>query len=113
MFQNPFSFEGRIRRKEYAISLFIYFTLFISFGIIDVFIGEENIFRLILRIVWIFLIWFKLAQSAKRSQDLGKAWWFLFMPFCDLWLLFKTSQYGNNKYGLNPKGLGNPEPENL
>lgn len=103
MFQNPFSFEGRIRRTEYAISHLLYYLLTVILSIIDLFIEIQNIIKLVGMIFYIFLIWFKIAQSSKRCHDLGKPWWFQLIPFYVLWLLFEASQYGVNKYGLNPK----------
>lgn len=58
-------------------------------------------------IIHILLFWFKLAQGTKRCHDRGNSGWFQFIPFYGLWMLFGDSDYGINKYGPNPKGVGN------
>ncbi|HUC80982.1 MAG TPA: DUF805 domain-containing protein [Flavisolibacter sp.] len=115
MFQSPFSFSGRIRRREYAFSYLIYFALAVVYGFVAELIGgggweysqAGNILFLVLFIpCWVFL----LGQAVKRSHDLGNSGWFILIPFYSLWLLFADSKYGVNQYGPNPKGIGN-EPE--
>ena len=100
MFKNPFSFNGRIRRKEYALSLLIYiicvvFIFSINSG------GRGNNF---LTIGLIPLFWFLIAQGAKRCHDCGNSGWFQFIPLYGLWLLFAEGNTGRNEYGENPKG---------
>lgn len=59
---------------------------------------------------YLFIIpiyWFILAQGAKRCHDRGNSGWFQLIPFYGLWMLFGDSYFGNNKYGENPKGIGN------
>lgn len=66
MFQNPFSFNGRIRR---------------------------------------LVVWFLLAQGAKRCHDRGNSGWWQLIPFYYLWMFFADGEIGDNEYGTNPKGL--------
>jgi uncharacterized membrane protein YhaH (DUF805 family) len=54
------------------------------------------------------------AVLVRRLHDVGKSGWFLFIALIPvvgaIWLLvllFKDSQPGENKYGPNPKGVGN------
>lgn len=56
-------------------------------------------------------IWFLYAQAAKRSHDVGYSGWYIFIPFYNLYLLFADSEFGENRYGPNPKNLGNNGPE--
>ena len=106
MFEKPFSFEGRIRRAEYGISLIICFIG----GVIIGFVGEAApVFMLLLLIP---LYWFSLAQAAKRCHDLGNSGWWQLIPFYGLWLLFQDGQAGENKYGENPKGNNNGTSQN-
>jgi len=42
-------------------------------------------------------------------HDTGKSGWFLLIPFYNLLLLCRPSEYGINQYGLNPEGIGNEE----
>ena len=99
MFSKPFSFEGRIRRTEYGISLIIYFVIAMIINFI-LKSGEE---AAILGLAYIPMLWFLWAQGAKRCHDLGNNGWWQIIPFYGLWMLFQNSQPGLNKYGFNPK----------
>ena len=106
MFKKPFSFDGRIRRTEYGLSfilLYIYaFLVGIIIGLLE--LGDELIYPLLIPGYWFF--W---AQGAKRCHDRGNSGWYQFIPFYGLWMLFGDSDNGINKYGPNPKGIGNDE----
>ncbi|WP_449437398.1 DUF805 domain-containing protein [Pedobacter steynii] len=51
------------------------------------------------------LVWFMLAQGAKRCHDRNNNGWWQFIPFYGFWMLFVPGDVGDNKYGPNPKGL--------
>lgn len=105
MFKEPFSFDGRIRRTEFGLSYLIYIAgaLIISViaGILDL---------PILGLAFLPLVWFMLAQGAKRCHDRGNSGWYQLIPFYGLWMLFADSDPGENEYGPNPKGIGNYNP---
>ena len=104
MFQNPFSFKGRIRRSEYILSVIIGFTIFFILGQI---MAQPDL-GLIAPIISLFIIagyWFIFAQSAKRCHDRGNNGFFQFIPFYFLWMFFADSEEGDNKYGLSPKEI--------
>ncbi|RZJ67431.1 MAG: DUF805 domain-containing protein [Flavobacterium sp.] len=109
MFKNPFSFEGRIRRMEYGLSVLIYViaiygTLFATTAIF----GESSgVGSIILLVVIVPALWFMIAQAAKRCHDRGNSGWWQLIPFYGLWLLFGESEFGENEYGPNPKNEGN------
>lgn len=104
MFKQPFSFEGRIRRTEFGLSFIIYFIIIMVLGfILEVYPNLGIIFLL----VYIPLIWFSIAQAAKRCHDRGNSGWYQLIPFYALWLLFADSEVGVNEYGPNPKDIGN------
>lgn len=104
MFKDPFSFEGRIRRTEYGISIIIYSIVYaITATIIGAIGGDEGI--AVLFIFLIPLLWFIWAQGAKRCHDLGNSGWWQLIPFYGFWLLFQDGQAGQNQYGENPKGI--------
>ena len=99
MFKQPFSFEGRIRRTEFCLSLLIYsFTSQIAL----VLVAGSPVFFLLL----VPMIWFLWAQGAKRCHDVGNNGWYQLIPFYVFWLMFEDGQRGVNEYGSNPKEVG-------
>jgi len=98
MFKNPLSLKGRIRRSEYVLSFFIYAVIAIVVTV-SIFSGGS----MLLLVAYPLLVWFALAQNAKRCHDLNKSGWYQLIPFYALWLLFANGTPGSNKYGANPK----------
>lgn len=109
MFKNIFSFEGRIRRTEFGLTMILYYVsaAIFSFIMADVLIDDSTIVDLIVLAFYLVLFWIMLAQGAKRCHDVGNSGWFQLIPFYIFWMLFEDSKYGENKYGPNPKGIGN------
>ena len=106
MFNNPFSFKGRIRRLEYVISIALYLFLFFSISTLTqgIAYGKEIFWS-----VFLVLSWFLIAQGAKRCHDVGTNGFYQFIPFYFLWLIVEDGIPKKNRYGLNPKGLKGPE----
>jgi len=121
MFKNPFSFHGRIRRLEYALSWVIYYIyssmayfILLSFGLIDQMIIHMKFMDIkipnnvldspIVMMVYLPVLWFMITQRAKRCHDRGNSGWFQIIPFYGLWMLFADGDSGPNDYGDNPKG---------
>ena len=104
MFKNPFSFEGRIARKEYALSYLIYiaavFLILMFIGML-VEVGGDALASVGM-IGFFPLAWFNYAQGAKRCHDVGHSGFFQLIPFYVLWMLFGPSEEGPNKYGADP-----------
>src|SRR5690606_9499111 len=100
MFENPFSFKGRIRRTEFGISLIIYAILLV---IVNLILEENGEDAIVLVVCYIPILWFLFAQSCKRCHDLGNSGWWQFIPLYGLWLLFQDGQPTVNQYGDNPK----------
>lgn len=88
MFKHSFSFEGRIGRTEYAISLLVFIVSYSFFALIGAEISNAFANLLIL-IGLVGSLWFLLAQGAKRSHDIGNSGWWQIVPFYTLWLLFQ------------------------
>jgi len=99
MFQNIFSFNGRIRRTEYGLTRIIVLTVYF---LLIMTMREDEGFEA-LGLVYIPMLWILLAQGAKRCHDLGKSGWFQIIPFYGLWLLFESGNRYPNEYGYNPK----------
>ena len=111
MFKNPFSFNGRIRRLEYGLSIVIYFFYAVIAMIIMMFSGlmtEDggNKEMLIFYLICSPAIYFILAQGAKRCHDRNNPGWYLLVPLYGFWMLFADGDIVPNDYGENPKGLG-------
>lgn len=103
MFRNPFSFDGRIRRKEYGISLLMYYAFAILIEVIDNAYFSNGIIYLL----FIPALWFMFAQGTKRCHDRNNSAWYQFIPFYLFWLLFADGDPEENRYGKDPKGRGN------
>jgi uncharacterized membrane protein YhaH (DUF805 family) len=101
MFKNPFSFKGRIRRLEYGLSAIISVTFELLMTSIANALNDAGVIFTVF--LYILLLWFTMAQSAKRCHDLGNSGWWQIIPFYALWLLFQDGETSRNKYGDNPK----------
>ena len=106
MFEKPFSFNGRIRRMEYALSIFLYF--FANYAVMFFTIGTEY-YTYIFWSMFVVTSWFIIAQGAKRCHDVGTNGFYQFIPFYFIWLIVEDGQPKTNTYGPNPKGLKSPE----
>ncbi|MDB5157735.1 MAG: family transporter [Mucilaginibacter sp.] len=103
---NPFSFNGRIRRTEYFVSLLIVAPLYIILrNLIST--GTHDITTLVFCVIsYIIIIWFNLAQGAKRCHDIEKNGWYQLIPFYSLWMLYKEGHSDTNVYGNVPPPSG-------
>ncbi len=80
-------FQGRATRKEFWLFvLFFYISAFVG-GIIDGLAGTDFIGNLIL--LALFLPY--LAVAVRRMHDVGKAGWFMLVPFYNLILACTAS----------------------
>ena len=115
-------FSGRARRKEYWM-FFLFHLIFVfaltflmvfSSGGIDS--GEEPNF-ILLGLLGIYIIGTfipTVAVTVRRLHDTGKSgWWYLinFIPYIGGFVIFiftcMDGNNGTNKWGENPKGIGN------
>lgn len=121
---NYSNFSGRARRAEYWYfllfnALFGYALLFLGMAIAAPF-GEDLFILGIIPYLLFFLaiIIPALGVLVRRLHDIGKSGWYYFMGFIPiagpiiLLVYFVTdSQPGHNKWGPNPKGIGNDTSE--
>lgn len=78
-------FDGRASRREYFS--FIGLTFF------------PNPFMILsLYLIVGFIPW--IAVNIRRMHDIGKSGWWILVPIANIFLLFKQSDKGANKYGL-------------
>lgn len=99
MFLDPFSFNWRITRQEYFISLIIILLALTLIGTLANFYFEW------LALLSIPFIWLLLAQGAKRCHDLDRNMLWQLIPFYFLWLLLAPGTSGANKYGISVADL--------
>lgn len=103
MFKDPFSFYGRIRRTEYALTNIIYAIFYFFVTILQ----KNGTFGAWINITLLLPFYLSVSQGAKRCHDLGKSGWWQLIPFYSLIMMFGPGDYGPNEYGDNPKGEGN------
>lgn len=96
MFKNAFSFNGRIKRTEYAISFIIYIIVYV-FVRIMIKGADPHPAYAILFIPSVWLLW---AQGAKRCHDINKSGWWQLIPFYCLVLIFKEGDQYTNQYDI-------------
>jgi uncharacterized membrane protein YhaH (DUF805 family) len=102
MFRHPFSFEGRIRRTEYGLSLLIYYAVYFIIALLN----TTYHYEWVIFVAIIPILWFMLAQGAKRCHDRGNNGAWQLIPFYALWMLFADGEPETNEYGADPKGRG-------
>jgi len=97
--KNYSNFKGRARRSEYWLFFFVNVVISIILGIVDGLIGIQilsGIYSLIVLVPGI-------AVAVRRMHDVEKAWFFILIPFYNLYLLCIEGTKGSNEYGEDPK----------
>jgi len=102
MFKDILSFNGRIRRTEYGITVI---AINILAGILEFVVsgGADGIILLLYLIIMVMLAWIILAQTTKRCHDRNHSGWYQLIPFYTIYLLFAEGDQRRNEYGPNPK----------
>lgn len=101
MFNKPFSFKGRIGRAEYAISFIVFTAFYFTVGPIV----ESNDMGSLLGLLIIPVMWFLLAQGAKRCHDTGRSGWWQLIPMFWIILIIAKGDVRDNRYGELNHGL--------
>ena len=101
-----FSYNGRISRLDYLVSIILYIIATFLIGIILSFFGvnDGNIYGQVIILLAIapLFIWM-IFQGTKRCHDRGSSGWFQLIPFYALWMLFGGGDNNENKFGPSPK----------
>ena len=115
-------FKGRARRKEFWMFTLVHFIILIFFGFLisyyeTGFHSDEDVSMIVLGTFVLYILATiipYLAVTVRRLHDIGKSgmWCLLcLIPYIgNFWLLILTcmdSKNGSNKWGENPKGIGN------
>lgn len=95
MFRRPFSFQGRIRRLEFVISSLILFVVSLAMGVAF----APKLPPSYVGLIMLPFLCLYIAQGVKRCHDLGKPWWWFFIPFFVLWMLFVSGDPRVNEFG--------------
>ena len=104
MFKNPFSFNGRIRRAEYGISLIIYLIFHTLIKVLIENLPLDLDFETVdFMVILLYspLLWFLIAQSTKRCHDLGVSGFNQLIPLYIFWLILEKGEGGSNKYDVS------------
>lgn len=122
MFMRPFSFRGRIRRTEYTISVVLQLVGVVALAVLcflqlDAAINGGGEWALAITacvasgLLLVPILWFSLAQEAKRLHDVGLSGWFCLSPIFWLALLFVPGVNETNRWGSRPKRGENQIPQ--
>jgi len=97
--KNYATFSGRARRREYWYYCLVIVAALFFLNIIEGLIGIHILCSSFLFATIIPSI----AVLARRMHDVGKGWFFMFIPFYNLYLACKEGTKGPNKFGTDPK----------
>ncbi|RCS26944.1 DUF805 domain-containing protein [Polaribacter sp. WD7] len=117
-------FSGRARRKEYWMFVlfhFIFISLLViilisSTGSFDTNAEPNSIVALILSVYIFGTLLPSIAVTVRRLHDIGKSGWWYFIslvPYIGSFILLifmcMEGEKRTNKWGKNPKGIGNDD----
>lgn len=119
VFSKYAEFSGRARRSEYwyftLFTVIIYIALYIP--VVALAVAESSLVIMPAVLLGLFALAVfipSLAVAVRRLHDTGRSGWFYlisFIPFVGgiilIIFLVQDSQPGTNKWGPNPKGVGN------
>jgi uncharacterized membrane protein YhaH (DUF805 family) len=107
-----FSFQGRIRRKDYLLTTMVVIDLLL---IIQLSLeADESSGLLMVLAAFSGVIasgWIGLAAAVKRCHDLGHNGLYTLIPFYGLLLIFMDGTPWENEYGPDPKAGRQAVPE--
>ncbi|MCF6131669.1 DUF805 domain-containing protein [Flavobacterium wongokense] len=116
VFENYANFNGRARRSEYWYFFLMYFIILIVATMADGGLGLNFApmpYGYIYTAVGLIHFIPSLAAAVRRLHDVGKSGWFILIALIPIvgaiWLLvllFTEGNRGENKYGPDPKAIG-------
>jgi uncharacterized membrane protein YhaH (DUF805 family) len=124
--QKLFSFEGRIRRRDYwLLSLMlmgVIIVVYIVAAVLGVDVATDSNAAMTLQLFsTLGLLWPSLALGAKRCHDRNQSAWWLLIQFIPIiggfWTLINLGildgTQGKNRFGRSPKGIGGADESEL
>jgi uncharacterized membrane protein YhaH (DUF805 family) len=129
LMQKLFSFQGRLRRRDYWLLSFllvgVMIAIFILGAVMGIDVSRDTSESLLLQLVaTVILVWPSLAIGVKRCHDRNQSGRWLLIEFIPIvggfWALINLGvldgTQGRNRFGPSPKGIGgdvDPELENV
>jgi uncharacterized membrane protein YhaH (DUF805 family) len=106
MFVHPFSFNGRINRKEYVFAILIFYAYLILAAVILIpfsdYLGVDAC-TILLVFMSLPCLYFLLAEGSKRCHDFGVSGWLqlltIVVPIFIFILIFIPRKKFDNEYG--------------
>ncbi|KLV09052.1 inner membrane protein [Photobacterium aquae] len=113
-----FSFQGRMRRRDYwlySLPVLLVMMPVIIYSPMDM-AAENDLQSILSLLITGFAMWASMALNAKRLHDRGKSAWWLILTFAPLvgpvFVIIELGcldgTKGDNAYGPDPKGRGEP-----
>lgn len=88
---------SRITRKQYLVAFLIYAgATFLSYFLLELVPIAGVLLGLAALVFWYFAM-------LERAHDCGNSWWYLCIPFYNIWLFFAPGEPGDNLYGPDPQ----------
>jgi uncharacterized membrane protein YhaH (DUF805 family) len=88
---------SRITRKQYLVAFLIY----LGISSVGYMLFEPVPLAGLLMCVGALIFWY--VAMIERAHDCGNSWWYLLIPFYNLWLFFAPGEPGDNLYGPDPR----------
>lgn len=95
---NYFNFDGRTNRYDFWHFYLGYFVLAVIVGFVAGMVGLP----LLANLLTLALLLPTLGAAVRRVHDIGKAWFFMLIPFYNIWLFCQPGDQGANDYGEAP-----------
>ena len=93
--------DGRTSRSDF------WHYVSISFGIsiiMNIIISIVPLLSIVSLIISLALLGPGIGMSVRRMHDIGHAWWFMLIPFYNIYLACQPGDQGANQFGEDPLG---------